>query len=526
MHPSVRAEVRVAGEGGVSLAADVYRPRADGDVPTILIRTPYGKSNFLEEGLFWARHGLACVVQDVRGRFESGGNWWPYLHERDDAKATADWLCSQPWSDGRIIPSGSSYGAFTAWSAALAVPDLVRGVISRVPAMGLKEVKFEVDGVLRLAEHVAWWLTWGDCRTARPRLAKAMVSAEPDLLAHLPVIDLGSRLWADVPGWSRVLDPESALMEPSLSESELAGLDVPALHIGGWHDPLLPATLRLWGAVGADRTPRPRRSLLIGPWPHQLTAAGTTFGHRDFGPTSRVRLGDRELEWVQSILCRESESPSGASPVQVFVMVQNRWVDLTNWPPPSGSETILYAASANTLQATSPRLAGSDTFRYDPRDPYPSRVLPVDRSDLDNRQDIVRYTSPPLEQPLVIAGEPHVVLTVHTDCDATDFIVRLVEELPDGRILPISRGCLAVEQAYGHAPGTGHVIPMTPTALMVRAGHRIRLDITSSDFPELARNLNTGQDRYRTSDTRVAHQSVFYGGDDPTRIILPTGGLA
>ena len=518
-----RSEVKVTAGDGIALATDVYRPAVGEPVPAVLIRTPYGKLDHLEDGLGWARHGFACVVQDVRGRYESEGTWHPYLQERDDGAATVAWLAAQPWSDGRVVTCGTSYAAFTAWTSAVVAPQNVRAVISAAPAMGLRDVKFDPAGPMRLAEHVLWWVRYAECRTARPRLAKAMLAAEPDLLHHLPMADIGSRVWADLPGWLELLEPGCDV--EAVTDEELSALDTPALHLCGWYDLLLLSTLHQWRVCGRDAAARPSRALVIGPWTHQLTASPTKLGGRRFGPPSRLHLGTLQAEWARSVLgCESREQPS---PVRVFVVGENRWVTPTDWPPRDCEETVLYAAAGATLEPRPPTPPGSAPFAYDPAEPFPTLGAPADRAGLDGRSDAVRFTSDPLDRDVVIAGSPTVVLHVSTDCPSTDFVVHLDEVTPDGQVLAITRGCTVVDHAGSATSGAAVrcEFSMTPTATAVPAGSRLRIEVTSSDFPYMARNLNTGHDRYRTAETRVARQLVHHGGDTPTRVILPTSAL-
>lgn len=528
-----RSEVTVAARDGVGLATDVYRPAVAHPVPTVLIRTPYGKLDHLQDGLGWARHGFACVVQDVRGRHESEGVWHPYLQERCDGADTVAWLASQPWSDGRVVTCGASYAAFTAWAGAVVAPENVYAVISAVPAMGLRDVKLEPAGMLRLAEHVLWWVRYAECRTARPRLSKAMLSAEPDLMHHLPLADIGSRVWANVPGWLEVLEP--GCDAEAVTDHELAGLVVPTLHLGGWYDLLLLSTLHHWQVAGRDVVPRAPRALVIGPWPHQLTASGTALGDRRFGASSRLHLGTLQAQWAGWALGYEAAAEP--SPVRVFVVGENRWVTPPDWPPPDREELVLYAAPEARLEPRPCSPRGSEGFSYDPAEPFPSLPTLADRADLDRRGDVVRFTSGPLAEDIVIAGTPAVVLHVSTDCPSTDFVVHLDEVTPDGQVLPIARGCTVVNDAASASSSTGDGVrcefPMTPTATAVSCGHRLRIEVTSSDFPDLARNLNTGHSAIaassrstprRSRSTRAASTPARASHSRPSIGSCPCGG--
>lgn len=519
--PLVRVNQRV---GDVALATDVYRPDTEQPVPTVLIRTCSGKSVHLDEALAWARNGFACVVQDVRGRFDSDGQWWPYLDERKDAETVLAWLAEQSWCDGRVVACGSSYSAFTAWTAAVAAPQLVRAVISIIPAMGLHKVKFDPSGVLRLAEHAGWWLTFGDSRTNRPGLTKAMLEAAPDLLAYLPVCGLADHFWAELPSWNGVIEDGDDSQAWHIPDSELAHLPTPALHIGGWHDLLISETLHQWRIVGSAVQPRPLRGMIVGPWNQQDIgwARSTRHGDREFGPQSRVALGRLMVDWTRRALGDVAPRPAEQD-VRVFVMGANRWATGSSWPTSPTQPTVFYAAAGHRLGTDVAEGDGSDEFTYDPLDPFPSRLLPVDRADLDKRRDAVRYISAPLDTPMTIAGSPRVILHATTDAVDTDWVVRLIEGFADGRRIAVTQGCVNAARR-GHALGRSnrYEIDMTPTCLTVPAGHTIELEVTSSDFPILARNLNTGRDRYATTRTAIAHQSIHFGIAAPTALILPT----
>lgn len=500
----VWANLRVPGAGGTMLATDVYLPDLEA-APVVVTRTPYGRHAHLGEGLGWRGNGFGYVVQDVRGRYDSDGVWLPYQGERADGIALAEWVMAQPWCDGRIIACGASYGAYTAWALATGAPDLVRGVISQVPAMGLRRVKFESERVLRLAEHAAWWVEHADARTSRDGLAAAMFAREPGLLAHLPVVDLPSRMWADVPGWSSVITEESP--DEVVEDTELAELAVPTMHIGGWYDLLVPETLRQWHLAGSGLDRRPARTLLIGPWGHELS--GTSVGSREHGAQARLSLGEQQVLWIRHVLAE----PYGPARVKVFLVGADRWWQGDRWPPP-GSHVVLHAVSG-VLTLAPPEREGEEEFAYDPADPFPSRELGFDRSDTGARLDAVRFASAPLPEPLTLGGSPRVHLHATADAPGVDWVTHLVERRADGTALAIARGSAHDTSADRHE------IELTPVALTVPAGSRLELEITGGDFPRLARNLGTGKDRYTTTGTALSHHIVCTGPNTPTRIILP-----
>lgn len=511
---------RVHGTGG-ALATDVYRPRTSSPLPAVLIRTPYGRSAHLSEALGWVGHGFAVVVQDVRGRYDSGGSWDPYRGERDDGAATALWIVDQTWSDGRIVVAGGSYAAFTAWSTAVTVPELTAAVVSSVPAMGWYHVKFDPCGILRLADHTAWWVTYAETRTGRHGLAKAMLDAEPALLAHLPVRGIGRMLWADLPGWTQVIDRGPTPGPEEVTTQEMVELPVPSLHIGGWYDPLLADTVAHWRLVGSACTPRPARKLILGPWRHTLLGGcSTSVGDRDHGPQSQVSLGRLQVGWVDEVLGREPagdtlEPEVPEADAMVFVVNDNRWDHRPDWPPPT-RPLRLYAAARGTLEAELPTDTDVVTFLADPATPVPSRLLPADRSDLEGRPDNVVFTSDPLPDDLRIAGVSRLVLRTTIDVPDADFVARICEVGPDGTSWSLARGCVVA------AVGTRtYEVELSPVDVVVIAGTRLRLSIASSDFPDLARNLQTGQDRYVGCRSAAATHTIHLGGPCATSLELP-----
>ncbi len=211
-----------------------------------------------------------------------------------------------PGATGRIVLAGASYGAFTAWAAALAAPGLASAVISEVPAAGLRVANTEPTGLLRLRESVGWWSEHADARTSRTALAGTLAGSRDAgsaraALAHLPVCEIGRRSWAGIPTWWSALQ-ESA-DEHGIRDDELAACPVPALHVGGWYDLFLPQTLRHWAVAGSAHRPRPPRGLVVGPWRHELsTPTSSAAGGREHGPASQLRLGELQAGWARAIL--------------------------------------------------------------------------------------------------------------------------------------------------------------------------------------------------------------------------------
>ncbi|MCK9921753.1 CocE/NonD family hydrolase [Frankia sp. AgPm24] len=530
----IDANQRVPAADGLGLATDVYLPTTL-PAPVVVTRTPYGRGALLANGAGWARHGFVFVAQDVRGRYGSDGVWTPYRGERGDGAALVEWVHRQLWCDGNVILAGASYGSFTAWAAALAVPHLVRTVISEVPAAGLRAANVDPSGVLRLAEYAGWWTDHAEARVSRDSLAGRMLLEDPDLLRSLPIADLGQRLWARLPRWWNTIagnlrdgpvdrpHAERRHTEPgrgatpggrssddeTLGEPELAACPLPALHIGGWYDLFLPQTLSQWTTAGRDRAPRPARGLVIGPWGHELSSPSTSAaGGRDHGPESQLPLGRLQVAWIRGVLAGDDPSL-----IKVFVVGERRWSD--RWPAATSTRR-LHAAADGHLTEAFPREVAGRSFVHDPADPHPSLPVSQDRTVLDCRADRVAFRTGPQPSPPVLAGTPVIRLRADTTAPSADWIGRLVERRADGRTLEIASGSAAV----GSGASTVE-IPLDPIALRPAPGSRLELQLTGSDFPRLARNLNTGRDRYTTAAVGGPAIQTVHLGPDHTWIDLP-----
>jgi putative CocE/NonD family hydrolase len=492
----MRANVRVPGHDGTVLVADAYPAEGGGPAPVVVTRTPYDRSIHRAEGAGWARHGFGYVVQDIRGRYGSDGTWEPYRNERGDGAALIDWVLAQPWCDGRVIALGGSYGAYTAWTMAIERPAAVRAVVSLGPAMGLAQVKFDRSGILRLAEHATWWAERAEGRTSRTGISAAMFAAEPDLLRHLPVADLPARMWPELAHWTDVIEQRPDRVAPeAVTEAELAALPAAVLHIGGWYDLLVDETLHQWRIAGSAVSQRPPRSLLIGPWEHDLGyAATTTVGCRDHGPGSRVAMGQRQVGWLRAVLAGR-----GRADAQVF-LVGGGWWRGDRWPPATTTQ-VWHAHGDGTLRER-PGEAGTG-FRYDPGDPYPSADPCADRAPLISRRtDAVRFITAPLPGQLVVAGTLMVRLAATSSARSTDFVVRLCEITAEGAVIALTQGAVDTGRA---GPGPYDIV-LDPAAVRVPAGSRLLLEVTSSDFPHLARCIGTN--RYRDTVAQPAEQTV------------------
>jgi putative CocE/NonD family hydrolase len=554
----IDADVPIPMPDGVVLRADVLRPRSAAALPTILIRTPYMKEGerFMHgDALRFAREGYAVVVQDLRGRFASQGEFAPWAHADSDGRATLDWIVAQPWSNGRVGGWGTSALGETQLVLAKTRHPALRALApnSAGGALGSASGRhgpfgiFE-GGVLNLASAAGWFATYG---AKRPPSKMPAPPIDAQALRHLPARDIVARLT------DRPTDYEAFLDTP-LSDSRWDALgylsdadrfDVPALHLNSWFDQGVSETLamaRLMAERSDSARARDNQFVVIGPATHSTLGRGmpveqvgdlsTPGGQLDLTP-----LVSRWFDhWLRGQTTRAFEAPR----VQFYVLGESRWAQADTWPPAGVERRRWYLDSAGhaqgrngdgRLRTEAPAGASAaDRFSYDPFDPVPTRggsfcctgdadarEGPVDQADVESRRDVLVYTSDPLAAPLRLAGPIGVELVVATSARDTDFTAKLVDVAPDGRALNIRDSVLRLRYRDGIArpspaePGQRYRIRIAlgDIAWTLASGHRLRLQISSSNFPRLERNLNTGGANHSESTPVVAHNAVWHGAD-------------
>jgi putative CocE/NonD family hydrolase len=552
----VERGVPVAMRDGTVLRADVYRPRAGGRYPVLVERTPYDVGLRLRgDGEYFAARGYVFAGQSVRGRYGSEGEARVMADDgwglNRDGYDTVEWAAAQPWSDGRVGVLGGSYAGYTRYALAPTRPPHLRAMYVR---QGLLDPygDFVVRGGAHQLYLVRFWLVGGwmlgplqhasaPARTApaRARLEKALeeigswcgrlplASFPPaegladwyfEWLAHLE----DGAYW-----WDRDVD---------LRLNEIA---TPTVHLGGWFDPFLDATIRAFRGTRA-----PGQRLLIGPWTHWAPGVDTRLvGDLDFGPDAAVELNAVRQRWFDYWLKGIENGAMDGPPVRVFLMGPNRWVDLDSWPPPRAVATPLYfregngrdAGSLNTGRSTfAPPDATErpDSFVYDPAEPVPSLLTYPETGPRDHRPlegQMLTYTTDPLERGLTVMGPVKAVLHGLSSAPDTDWIVRLCDVWPDGRSLSVCDGILraryrnSLEHPKLMQPGQLYAfeVDLWSTAQVFAAGHRIRVDVTSSDFPRYDRNMNTGGPIGTEIRGEVAVNTVFHDAGRASHVLLP-----
>ena len=547
-------DVPVSMRDGVVLRANVFRPDAPGRFPGLLTRTPYGKGT---GGMArYVRAGYVVVTQDSRGRYASDGDYVPFTVEdtgdAEDGYDSVEWLAGQPYCNGRVGTLGSSYNAWMQWMLAkLRPPHLVAMCAYSIP-LELTEVDW--PGAFRPGRRIRWWMT-----TIAPDLRRRQGLPEP----HTPAE--ARRIWDEVEhgrwlGFMPWLDlvrylpkglaeyAEDWLRHPNRRawkfEEIHREVGVPNLDFSGWYDHCNGTMAHVRGMQQNGRTEvaRSQTKLVIGPWNHPGLGRRKT-GEIDFGPQAELDLPDLIIRWFDRWLKGLDNGIEGEPAVRYFVMGSEKWKTAITWPP-DGMQEVSYRLSStgqahrvvdSGLLTLEPRdREPCDGYVYDPNDPVPTlwtRELftgPSDRRVLESREDILYYRTGPLAKDVEAVGYPEVILHASSSAPDTDFFVRLVDEHPDGSALEVCYGMVRAR----HRHSLDHEELLTPdevaefrirlgaTACRFLKGHRIRLEITSSDFPNFDRNHNMGRNDLADTELVPARQKVFHSADHPSRLIL------
>ena len=539
---------------GVALNTDVYLPSEGvdgGPYPGVLLRTAYSNQGApdVEMAAHLAGHGYAVALQDVRGRYGSEGEFRPFRNEGPDGYDAIEWVAAQPWCTGRIGTMGISYEGSAQWLAAReGPPHLVTMVSTAAAGRWMQELPFD-RGVLMLVV-----LPWLHAVSGRVGRQPWLIPDLPEVLRGLPVRTLDERLGISLPVWREWLE------HPTLDEywrallldaDAFRRIDLPVLHITGWYDDDQPGALFFHEGMCAHSPRAADQHLVVGPWDHGGTRTpAQSLGGVDFGPAALEDIADLHRRWFDHWLKPGAPGPWPEPRARVFLGATNQWRTAGAWPPRDCEPRLLYlrgGGRANTLAGDGrldpqPPAAPepADTFVYDPADPVASDVdprfyapdqteTPLDERFKHRRDDVLVYTSAPLEETLVVAGTPVVHLFAATDGPDTDWFAALHDVAATGASMLLAAGRLRARFADGLErevplePGVARefVVELGAVGHCLRPGHRVRLTVTSSDFPRWERNPNTGEPIATSVALRAATNRVCHEPDRPSRVVLP-----
>jgi putative CocE/NonD family hydrolase len=555
---------------GTVLRADVYRPRTTDAVPVILMRTQYGKSGAQAGSRYqppdwFASHCYLVAIEDVRGQGTSGGTFSEFTHDMEDGYDSVEWAAALPGSNGKVGMYGSSYVGATQWLAAATAPPHLATIVPANTASDYYDGWTYQGGEFRLAFVQPWAI--GLATSAAQNRKDQTTAVELKAAAADPTRWMEFRPFKDLPpmqpqnpavapwyfDWIRHSTRDDFWTQFSIRD-RYPSVTVPVLDVEGWYDAFLAGgTENFAGMVahGGTEFARDNQRLVIGPWDH------VNWGRSDSDPAPLLKdigavgdspINDLMLAWFDHFLKGENNDVAGKPRVDYFVMGANTWKSATSWPLPQTNWTTFYlsgpggiADRKGQLVSTAPNAQPPDTYTYDPAFPVPSLgghsccgaqsgpQGPYDQTPVEQRSDVLVYSSAPLEHDTEMTGPVNVRLWAQSTSADTDFTAKLTVAKPDGQVINLNNGILrtsfrdTLSEPTPTTPGRPYEyqIHVWPTSYEFRAGDRIRLEISSSDYPQFAPNPNTGAPFGMYSATRAAVQTILHDREHPSAVTLP-----
>lgn len=564
--PGIRIEndVGIVMRDGVTLRADIFRPDGDGPFPTIVMRTPYDKRRafayYFYDPIRVARNGYVVIFQDCRGCFASEGEFYPWRHESKDGYDTIEWVAAQSWSNQKVGMYGYSYPGSTQWAAAEERPPHLSAIAPGSFPQTVKGLIFR-GGVFQLQLAQLWTLTIGAMlgrrqsgRPAKTDYLKQVAASLSDVSREARSLPLSQWSIAEnepvafYRDWLR--HPECDDYWEKLNLPSFSDTDLPSYVIGGWYDVVTAAGVlsTFTKLASSKKDGRSRVKLIMGPWGHEMHLMQKV-GDHDFGlfaSGDAVDLVGLHLRWFDCWLKGIDNGVVDEPPVRIFVMGDNAWRNENEWPLARTRYTKYFFRSRGSAPGTGGRLAlespseeAPDSYTYDPLRPVPTEggsILdmqrgfgPVDQRAVETRADVVVYSTDPLEKEIEVTGPVVVKLFAQSSAPDTDFTAKLVDVWPNGEAYGVLDGIVRARYRSSDAapsfitPDTvyEYSIDLAATSIVFKAGHKVRIEISSSNFPKYDRNPNTGHPIGVDDVMRTAEQKIFHNLTHPSHVILP-----
>ncbi len=561
---------------GTVLRADVYRPEPPGEYPVILMRLPYDKGGaqtvsgsyrFYRSPEFFASHCYIVVIQDTRGQYASDGRFYPFRDEMHDGYDTVEWAADLPGSTGKVGMYGFSYVGATQWLAATQAPPHLTTIVPMHTASNYYDGWTYQDGAFSQAFIQSW-----------PMLTIAQSAM--DQQGRPVIVDRLQDDSKQLPSWYEWLpldefppyEPQAGPVAPYFHDwlehptndaywrrwsirQRWDDIEVPVLSLAGWYDVFLNGGFDNFTGMrahGGSAVARDNQRIVVGPWNHVNWGRSGELGQIDFGPAGNSHVDSQQLRWFDHWLKGSDNGVQEAPAVSVFVMGANRWRHADDWPIPGTEFTRYYLhseAGANSvagdgwLSTTPPNATerAADTYRYDPSDPVPSvgghgccdptiaPMGPYDQRPVERRDDVLVYDTPVLREPTEVTGPIEVTLWASSSAPDTDFTAKLADVHPDGQAINLNDGIRRARYRLSETdtqliePGRAYeyTIEVWPTSNLFKPGHRIRLEISSSNFPMYDRNPNTGDEFGSNTRMRAADQRILHDPQHPSYVRLP-----
>jgi uncharacterized protein len=568
-----QADVPARMRDGTILRADVYRPQTSEPVPVLLMRTQYGKTGAQTQPSryqppdWFASHCYLVVIQDIRGQGTSEGTFSEFANDQDDGYDSVEWAATLPGANGKVGMYGSSYVGATQWLAAVTAPPHLVTIVPANTASDYYDGWTYEGGEFRLA-FVAPWVIESIAQTAAMNRHDDATVQELKEAAADPTQWLNFRPYKDLPP----LQPDNPAVAPWYFDwirhsarddywtrwsirDRLAAVKVPVLHVEGWYDAFLAGGIENFAAMitrGGTLDARNNQRLVIGPWDHGNWGRENSQPApllKDIGAAADSPINELMLAWYDHFLKNQDNRVSGMPRVDYFLMGANKWKSATSWPLPQTQWTRYYLSGDGGISTRTGVLRlsppngdePSDSYTYDPVNPAPSLgghsccgalsgpQGPYDQTPVEQRSDVLVYSSDPLPTDTEVTGPTTVHLWAASSAPDTDFTAKLTVVKPDGQVVNLNNGILrtafrdSLSEPHPGTPGQAYeyTIAIWPTSYLYRAGDRIRVEISSSDYPQFAPNPNTGEPFGQSAASKAATQTILHDAAHPSDIVLP-----
>jgi putative CocE/NonD family hydrolase len=541
---------------GATLRADIYRPRAEGKFPVLLVRTPYDKTNETSFGMRGAARGYVVVEQDVRGRFMSEGEWYTFKNESQDGYDTVEWAAALPYANGKVGMFGGSYVGATQYLAAIAKPPHLAGICPTVTASNYHDGWTYQGGAFEQWFNESW-STGLAMNTMRRR------AEESNALEGTKTLPLTDYAVLEAPSAAGIAPYfKDWLAHPSFDaywkqwsiEDHYANIQVPVLSFAAWYDIFLGGSLRNYTRLkkegGTDAAKNGQR-LVVYVGGHAGGSESRWVGGVDFGEKLPIDQDEMTLRWYDWLLKGQANGVENEKPVRIFVMGKNEWRDEDDWPLARARSTRYYLHSTGgranglagngTLSTAAPAEEKPEQYIYDPSDatptiggplccgPLPTGIGPQDQRPAETRGDVLVFTTLAFAKDTEVTGPVTLDLYASSSAVDTDFTGMLVDVWPNGFAQNLTSGILRMryrnsqEKAELTNPGeTYHLtVDLWATSNVFLAGHKLRLEVSSSNFPRFDRNLNTGEIQARGTRMVKATNVIYHDKAHPSALILP-----
>jgi len=540
---AIHSGVAITMRDGVKLIADVYQPEAEGKFPVLLERTPYNRAGGAGSAAAMAAHGYVVIIQDTRGRFDSEGEFYPFRYESQDGYDTIEWAAKQPYANGKVGMFGGSYVGATQMLAAIASPPHLVAIQPYVTASEYYDGWTYQNGAL-MQWFASSWSSGLAVDTLRRKAAglenpKSWVQQLPVDSYRMLELPPVSALAPYFPDWV-AHERDDDYWRPWKISDHYGEMNIKALHSGGWHDIFLKGTIQNYVGLRGASPARADQRLLLGPWAHAETSPEGKVGDVTFGKSAVLDTDATVLRWYDYALKGARNEYATGAPVRIFIMGENAWRDEQEFPLARTQYTNYYLR-AGALSTDAPGAAEPEQYQYDPAMPVPTiggRLCcgnnqlppgPADQRPSEGRPDVLVFSTPPLAKDVEATGWVKATIYASSSAVDTDFTALLADVEPSGYARFLTDGIVraryrnSTRQAEPIEPGKiyKYSIDLWATSNLFKAGHRIRLYVSSSNFPRFDRNLNTGEPIAGSSRMIKAQQRIYHDQQHPSALVLP-----